>query len=150
METSIFLAKVIGLFGAISTFMIIIRYKTHLKMEEDAAKNTALLYSSGFLTLVLGVLLVVSHQVWTRDWRVVITIIGWLILIKGILRIFFPKTVKELIEKKRDDRRFLLAEAVVLLVSLYLLYQGFIAQEKLEIVLSAPVQGEADGKGVWG
>jgi len=33
METSIFLAKVIGLFGAISTLAIIFRYKTHLEME---------------------------------------------------------------------------------------------------------------------
>lgn len=127
METSIFLAKVIGLFGAISTLAILARYKTHLEMEEDAAKNSVITYLSGFFILVIGILLTVSHQVWTRDWRVVITIIGWLILIKGILRIFFPKTVKKLIEKKRDDRRFLLAEAVVLLVGLYLMYQGFIA-----------------------
>lgn len=126
METSIFLAKVIGLFGAISTLAIIIRYKLHLAMEENAAKNPTTIYLSGFLFLMLAILLIVSHQVWTRDWRVVITILGWLILVKGIIRIFFHDAVKKLIEKKKSDRRFLLAEVVTFFISIYLLYQGFI------------------------
>ena len=127
MEISIFLAKVIGLVSVISTTAVLIRYKESLALEEEAVKNPAVTYLSGFVILILGVLLVVSHSVWTLDWRLVITIMGWLVLLKGIGRIFFPKTVKKLIEKKRDDRRFLLVEAVVLLVGLYLIYQGFIA-----------------------
>lgn len=126
METSIFLAKVIGLSGAISTLAVLIRYKTLLEMEEHAAKNPVLTYFSGFLFLVVGVLIVISHQVWTWDWRVVITIIGWLVLTKGIIRIFFPETVRRLIEKKRNNHWFLVAEVVVLISSLYLIYQGFV------------------------
>ncbi|MBI4548126.1 MAG: hypothetical protein HY707_09105 [Ignavibacteriae bacterium] len=126
METSIFLAKVIGLFGAISTLAIIIRYETHLVMEENAVQSPAVIYLSGFLFLLLGILVTVSHQVWTRDWRVVITILGWLLLAKGLMRIFFPEAVKKFIEKKRNDRRFLLAEVVTFFISLYLIYQGFI------------------------
>lgn len=126
METTIFLARAIGLFGAISTLAIIVRYKTYLAMEESAVKNPAMLYLSGFFILLVGILLVISHQVWTQDWRVIITIIGWLILIKGLLRIFFPERIKRLIEKKQTDRRFLLSEIAVFLLSLYLIYQGFI------------------------
>lgn len=125
METSIFLAKVIGLSGAISTLAVLIRYKTLLEMEETAVKNPVITYLSGFFILIVGVLLVVSHQVWTGDWRVVVTIIGWMILIKGVIRIFFPETVRRLMEKKRNNRWFLLAEVTVLIISLYLVYQGF-------------------------
>jgi len=126
METSIFLAKVIGLFGAISTLAIIFRYKIHLEMEENAAKSPSMIHLSGFLFLMLGILLTVSHQVWTMDWRVVVTIFGWLILVKGVMRILFPDTVKNLIEKKKSDKRFLLAEVVIFITSIYLIYQGFI------------------------
>lgn len=126
METSIFLAKVIGLFGAISTLAIISRYKIHLVMEENAAKSPSMIYLSGFLLLMFGILITVSHQVWTLDWRVVITVLGWLILANGVMRIFFPDTVKNLVEKKKSDRRFLLAEIVTFFISVYLLYQGFI------------------------
>jgi len=127
METSIFLAKVIGLVSVISTSAILIRYKTFLKLEEEAVKNPILVHLSGFFILIIGVLLVVSHQVWTQDWRLVITIIGWLIFLKGSIRIFFPETVTRLIEKKRNNHWFLLAEGAVFLIGLYPVYQGFFA-----------------------
>ena len=126
METSIFLAKVIGLFGAISTLAIIFCYKIHLEMEGNAAKSPSMIYLSGYLFLILGILITVSHQVWTPDWRIIITILGWLILLKGVMRILFPDTIKNLIEKKKSDKRFLLAEIVTFIISIYLIYQGFI------------------------
>ena len=126
MDTSIFLAKVIGLVSVISTTAVLIHYKKSLALEEEAMKNPAATYLSGFAILILGVLLVVSHSVWTSDWRVVITIMGWLVLLKGVGRIFFPNAVMRLISKKRDNRKFIIGEVVVLLVGLYLLYYGFL------------------------
>lgn len=126
MEAPIFLARAIGLFGAISTLAVMARYSCHLAIEEDTARNTPLIYLSGFLALGIGVLLVVGHQVWVWDWRVLITIIGWLTVLKGMLRIFFPEMVKTLIAKKKHSKKFLLADIAVFLASLYLLYQGFI------------------------
>ena len=126
METSIFLAKVIGLVCVISTAAVLIRYKESLALEEEAVKSPEITYLSGFAILMLGVLLVVSHSVWTFDWRLVITIVGWLVLLKGLGRIFFPSAVGRLIKKKRENRWFILGEIVVFLVGLYLLYRGFI------------------------
>ena len=126
MDTSIFLAKVIGLVSVISTTAVLIRYKESLALEEEAMKNPAATFLSGFAILILGVLLVVSHSVWTSDWRVVITIMGWLVLLKGVGRIFFPNAVMRLISKKRDNRKFIIGEVVVLLIGLYLLYYGFL------------------------
>lgn len=127
METSIFLAKVIGLIFVISTTAVMIRYKESFAFEEEAVKSPSLAYTSGFLILILGVLLVVSHSVWAFDWRLVITAISWLVLLKGLGRIFFPHAVKRLIEKKKENRKFIFGEVVVFLVGLYLLYHGFIA-----------------------
>jgi len=126
METSLFLARVIGLVSVISTAAILVRYKESLVLEDEAAKSPVLIYLSGFAFLILGVLLVVSHSVWTFDWRLVVTIMGWLLLLKGAGRMFFPASVRGMIERKRDNRWFLLGEVVVLLIGLYLLYYGFL------------------------
>src|SRR3989338_5231345 len=126
METSIFLAKVIGLISVISAAAVMSRYKESLAFDEEAVKSPLLAYVSGFVILILGVLLVVSHSVWAFDWRLVITIMGWLVLLKGIGRIFFPDAVGRLIEKKIKNRAFILGEVVVFLIGLYLLYYGFI------------------------
>ncbi len=126
METSIFLAKVIGLISVISTTAVMVRYKESLAFDEEAVKNPLFTYVSGFIILILGVLLVVSHSAWTLDWRLVITILGWLVLLKGVGRIFFPNAVRRLVERKRNNRWFLLGEIVVFMVGLYLLYYGFL------------------------
>jgi len=126
METSIFLARVIGLVGAVSVTAIMLRYKESLAFEGEAAKSSSTVYLSGFAFLILGALLVVGHSVWVFDWRLVITIMGWLVFLKGVGRILFPNAVRRMIEKKKNNRGFLLGEVVVLIVSLYLLYHGFI------------------------
>lgn len=126
MEASIFLARVIGLVGVISAAAVLARYKDSLDFEEKLARNPVHIYVSGFFILILGVLVVVSHPVWTADWRVVITILGWLVLLKGLMRIFFPETVRRLIQKKQSNRWFILGELTMLLVGFYLLYYGFI------------------------
>jgi len=127
METSLFLAKVIGSFGALTTLAIMWHYKFYLQMEANVAKNQTTIYLSGFVFLLLGILISVSHQVWTLDWRVIITIIGWLTLVKGLMRILLPNTISYLLEKKQTERRFIYGEATLFLLCIYLLYQGFIA-----------------------
>ena len=127
MDASIFLAKVIGLFLSISTISIIIRYKQFALIEKEVAKNPLLIYLSGFSALILGILLVVSHNMWVLDWRLIITIIGWMTLFKGIFRIFSPETVIKLISQKMNNKFFLLAEIIFFFVGLYLIYYGFFA-----------------------
>lgn len=125
METSIYLAKVIGLISTITAISVIINYKRSLVFDEGAGKSPLFIYVSGFVFLILGTLLVVSHSVWVSDWRLAITIIGWALLFKGVLRILFPDTVSHLIEKKIKNRAFIMGEVIVFLVGIYLLYYGF-------------------------
>ena len=126
METSIFLAKVIGLFGTNYFLQSFLLQSTSCD-GKDMQKVLLWFICQVFLFLLLGVLVTVSHPVWVFSWPVVITILGWLLLLKGVMRIFFPDLIKNLIEKKKSIKRFILAEMVSLLISLYLLYQGFVA-----------------------
>src|SRR3989344_6442650 len=100
METSIFLAKVIGLVSIISVTAVVSHYKRPLSFDEESVKSPLFIYVSGFVFLVFGVLLVVSHSVWVFDWRLVITILSWSVLLKGVGRIFFPDAVRRLKKRK--------------------------------------------------
>ena len=95
-------------------------------MEEAAAKDPARIYIPGFLFLMLGVLITVGHPVWTMDWRVIITILGWILLVKGIMRILAPEVVKRMIAEKKNNRSFILGEIITFIISIYLVYQGFL------------------------
>ncbi|MDO8466663.1 MAG: hypothetical protein Q7S83_00815 [bacterium] len=132
MEHSIYLAKVIGLVSVIASLAILARYKRNIELEIEVTKIPGLTFLAGFGILVLGALMVVSHNIWVADWRVVITILSWSVLLKGTGRIFVPEAVKYMIEKKRTVRWFILGEIVLLLVGLFLMYQGFVAPKLAE------------------
>ena len=125
-ETSIFLARVLGLIFVIVTGAVLVKYKKFVDFELQAAKSQLFIFTSGFIFVIVGVLLVVSHSVWTFDWRIVITLLGWALLAKGIGRILFPEAVMRMIEKKQTNRWFIAAEAVAFLIGLYFLYYGFV------------------------
>src|SRR3989344_3183945 len=125
MEESLYLAKVIGLFSVISGVAVLAHYKELIRLEAEAIKNPLYVYFSGFIALILGLLMTVAHPVWTSDWRVIITILGWLLLLKGVLRIFFPGKVIRLITIKEHNKWFISGEIVFVLVGIFLLIKGF-------------------------
>jgi len=91
MQTSVFLAKLIGpllLAGAVG---MLTNAAVHRALAEEFVASRALLYLSGLLTMTAGVAIVLTHNVWTPDWRVAITILGWLAAIGGAVRIVRPQ-----------------------------------------------------------
>jgi hypothetical protein len=44
----------------------------------------------GILSLVAGLAIVNPHNLWVSDWRVIITILGWLAIVRGVLSLLFP------------------------------------------------------------
>lgn len=48
-----------------------------------------------FAELALGLLIVITHNVWVTDWAVVVTIIGWLMVVEGIMNMVLPHGVIE-------------------------------------------------------
>ena len=124
MELSIFLAKVLGLYLVIVPLAVLVNRKHLSRLVEEFSTNLGLNILASIFALVLGLLLVVSHNVWTADWRVIITILGWLTLAKGVVRLFFLKQVQKL---SRISLKPWWAVVLVLflLVGLYLSYVGF-------------------------
>ena len=53
--------------------------------------SPALIFLSGVITLPAGLAIVLTHNVWTADWRVVITIVGWLAVVTGAIRMIVPQ-----------------------------------------------------------
>jgi protein-S-isoprenylcysteine O-methyltransferase Ste14 len=47
-------------------------------------------FLNGVLLFVGGISIIRVHNLWVRNWIVLITVIGWLILIIGSIRMLFP------------------------------------------------------------
>lgn len=63
-------------------------------IAEEFLRSHALIYVSGLLTMLAGLALVNAHNLWSGGWRLIITILGWLMVIGGALRIVLPRQVE--------------------------------------------------------
>ena len=78
MQHSVFLAKLIGpLFLAVGIGLIA-NAATYKQLAAEFLDSTALIYLSGLLTMTAGMAIILTHNVWALDWRVLITLLGWL------------------------------------------------------------------------
>jgi hypothetical protein len=94
MELSILIAKIASVVYLSAALGAVVNRDYYRRVLDDAFKNAALTYFMGFTAAVLGLLMVNFHNIWVRDWTVLVTILGWLALLKGVLIIAFPKFVQ--------------------------------------------------------
>lgn len=125
MELSLFLAKVIGLVLILVSIGLLINKKnTNLLFNLYSHPEAVLL--TGVLETFLGIMFILNHNIWTLDFRGVLTFIGWMLLIRGLGRILFPSKVTNMLKKFKKTQSLLSILLVfVLLIGLYLAYSGF-------------------------
>ena len=96
MDLSILVAKIFTLYIlAIGVGMLIGKLNIS-NIAGDLKESRGLALIAGFVTLVLGALLVQYHNIWVKDWTVLITILGWAMLVKGFLLIAYPAYLSNL------------------------------------------------------
>ena len=91
MATSLFLAKLIGPLMLAVGIGIFVNGAIYRLLADEFLRSRALIYLSGLLTMTAGLAIVLTHNVWRADWPVLITILGWLLLIGGAFRIVMPQ-----------------------------------------------------------
>jgi len=96
MGVSKFLSKVIGIYFIIVTIAMFVNMQQFITEVNSLINDAPLMFVTGFFTLIVGLLMVVSHNIWQWNWRVIITIISWLSLIKGASIIFYPQFIDKI------------------------------------------------------
>lgn len=126
MELSIFLAKVMGLYLIIACAAVLVNQKPLNKILKAYAKDIGMVFFHGAFALILGLLLVLSHNIWTLDWVGLVTLLGWLTLLKGLTRMFLPESAIQFGLKIYNSASTLIL-IVFLVIGIYLTYVGFTA-----------------------
>ena len=115
MTPSIFIARILGPVLLIIGIGLLLEGDSFRAMAGEFLRDQGLIYVTGILTLAAGLAILNVHHVWTRDWRVLITIFGWLFLIGGIMRILAMSMARRVGESVIAHQRWPLAGAIVTL-----------------------------------
>lgn len=126
MEISLFLAKALGIYFVIVSIGMVFDAARFRPLILDMLNKPPLLFLSGFIALILGILLVVSHNIWVMGWQVIITLAAWSALIKGIIRVVFPQLFVDTSRKwVQSDMAYYVTGVVLLVLGIFLCYHGF-------------------------
>lgn len=124
MELSIYLAKLIGLFLLIIACIALFRKKGLLFIYEDVFTSPGLLTFAGVISLGLGLAITIGHPIWKLNWQGLITVMGYLIILQGIVRLSCPgfakRTMYTICSRYCNSMLILL-----FLLGIYLTYHGF-------------------------
>jgi hypothetical protein len=128
MQTSIFLARLLGPLLLIPGLGLLFNPRSFRTAATEVVGSLTLVYLFGFIDLAAGLAIVLTHNVWTANWRVLITLIGWLMLLRGAARILIPDTIIGYAAKLLRNKQFYLVSGIVLVVlGLVLCYFGYVA-----------------------
>ena len=90
MDVSVFLAKFWGWY-LIIFFLILSINPKRIKQIFNDLKDEKFLIVTSFLAIIVGLLNILSHNIWEPNWKLVITLLGWLALFIGLSLFMFPK-----------------------------------------------------------
>ncbi|MGB9148996.1 MAG: hypothetical protein WCB36_01995 [Burkholderiales bacterium] len=77
--------------GLLGPTLIAISASEALNFHIWATNSAAVIYLNGTLLWIGGLAIVRAHNHWVRGWPVIISLIGWFIMILGLFRMFFPE-----------------------------------------------------------
>lgn len=122
---STFIAQLLGCYLFLVCLAMLVHQQRYKKTIGEFLSSPALVTFSGMVWLIFGLLIVLSHNLWITEWPAVVTVIGWVILIQGLIRIFFPDSYSSGMRELMAKVGFTLMCWIGLLVGLYLIWVGF-------------------------
>ena len=123
MEKSLMIAQFWGIYLVVFCILLLVKPKLLDQFFSFSEKKDNVI-SVSFVAIVLGIANIVLHNIWVADWRVIITLFGWIALLKGCTMLLSADKGYYLIKvfKKPVAQIWLVA---MLVLGFFLLYKGF-------------------------
>ena len=126
MVLSNYLAEIWGISIIVVSLAILVKPK-YLKRLFAEIENETTMFFWGIVSFIIGLAMILAHNIWAQNWQVIITILGWLALLKGSSVLFLPEYMKKLAKKMENQSWLPIALVVLVFVGLVITYFGFTA-----------------------
>ena len=121
METTLLLVKVLGIYFIVSGIFVIVHKKTLAQVIADLFEHRAITFLIGIMLVISGSFLVLRESSGSDPLSLLVLIVSWAILLKGIAYLFFPKQLAKM-ATRLPKSTFGAVGMMVTLAGLYLLF----------------------------
>src|SRR5271157_5335117 len=89
-QRTLFLSRLIGLYCIIVALSMITHRQATVETVTALLQNPSMMWVLGLITLTAGLAMVLAHNIWSGGaLAVVVTLVGWITLIKSLLFLLF-------------------------------------------------------------
>jgi hypothetical protein len=130
---TIFLSRLIGLYCLLFVSALVIHRQGAVYSIAGLLHNPSEMLILGIITVGAGLALVLAHNIWSKGaLALVVTIVGWLALIKGLFFLYItPDFAAEyLLRVLRHPQLFYVCMIPSLAIGIYLTYGGFTSKSR--------------------
>ena len=119
-------ARVLGPFLVIVDVAAVLQVSDMRTLLSDFSANSAWPWMSGAFILIAGLVVVALHQHWHGPAAIIVSALGWLIVVRAMFLLFFPDTFMSLADSMIGATVWWVAACVVAaLIGAYLTYVGW-------------------------
>ena len=123
---TVFLARLFGLYCLIIAAAMLPQPKAFVSLVHAFVADAPLVLIAGVFTLFGGLALVLLHNYWSGGaLPVIVTLIGWLTLIKAVVLVVLPSNKLVALYGEVSSTHILISGSITLLLGLYLTAAGF-------------------------
>ncbi|MGA2896711.1 MAG: hypothetical protein ABSE27_03835 [Acidobacteriaceae bacterium] len=119
-----FLSRLIGYYSVLVALSMIVHKQATVAMIARLTTHGGAPFAIGLISIAVGLAMILGHNVWSGGaLPVVVTLIGWWSLVKGLLCLFLPaEVIFGLLNGPLYSHYYYVSPVISLLVGLYLIY----------------------------
>ena len=115
----------LGVIYTVIGLAILLNPKYYKHMIEEYSRSAPVMFLNGCIVLAMGYFFLVANSSWSGGTPLIVTIIGWLAIVKGIYILFLPQNYAKI--AKSIKLHFLTFEgSLAVIMGIILLYLGFL------------------------
>jgi len=123
---TIFLSRLIGVSSVLVSLSMAVHKQTTVETMNSLIHNAPLLFLGSEFSLIAGLAMVLSHNVWKGGAApIIVTLVGWLTLIKSLLSIILLPQAVAFFESLPYERLFPVYTGIPFILGVYLTWAGF-------------------------
>lgn len=119
-------ARVLGPFLVIVDVTAVLRASEMRTLLTDLTANSLWTWVAGAFVLLGGLVIIALHQYWHGPAAIIVSVLGWLVVLRGLLLLAFPEALVSIANSMIDATAWWMAACIAFaLVGLYLTYVGW-------------------------
>ena len=126
---TIFLGRLLGLFTLITSFWLLVERQNTVSTIPALLGDRPAMVIFAIIALAGGLAIVLAHNIWSGGiLPVLVTLIGWVMVIRGVLFLFLPpEATLGILAAMQFGRLFYVYLAIPFVLGVYLTYLAFTA-----------------------